>query len=250
MDFDAVFLTDLAELVPDIPGQEGIRQDDPVHLIAPEMVLDLLFVADHRHAVDQLARIPRLPGKEAGHVGAAFVIGFNLAADHAARISDADDHDVHRVLPGASPALLLNEPVGESDQGGQTQLNNRPDDVIGHGHPMGVAGGHASGQGTDDQQGDDHMGHRRRHVGQDDPIHVVQPGVLPHAPVEPEQGKDQDRRRRIPGNDGCPEVHIEPAGFPEGAVNEEPEIQRRHIGKIDGHDIQQHDPDIVMQEIL
>ena len=105
----------------------------------------------------------------------------------AGRLPGPDDRrgDGGVLLAGDLFLFHQEDPVGKPDDGQEEELQRRADQVIGHRHP------------ADEQrrpQDVEHTGHQAR---PDDPVHVVDAHIPPHAAVEPEQGEHEDAQHRV-----------------------------------------------------
>lgn len=151
----------------------------------------------------------------------------------------ADDHAGYsRRFPVCYLLLFHQEdPVAEADQGDEQELEDRADQVIGDGHP------------ADEERRADHLDNRRGQAGADDPVHVIDAGVAPHAAVEFEGGEDSDGQHRVEGREVQPVGQVVADRGPELEVHVEADQQRQEVGGVYRDDVQEDNPEVTGQAV-
>lgn len=247
LDLDIDFLAGGLDLIADVHRHERVREDHSFDLVLFDMVLQLFQITDNRNAVQDASRFGTLVCEDARDPDRTVGILLQLSPDDPGRFTRADQHDVDGGFPGQPALFLLNEPVEEADQTRRDKLDHRADHIIGDRHADRTVLGMTRDQ-RDDRIGDADMSDDRDEVRADDAVQVMETGILPHAAVEPEDGKDCEGHNDIDGDKG-PEIILIVRAVAEDAVDVHPDVEGCQVGQHKGNRVQQKNPDIVAQEV-
>ena len=174
----------------------GGAGDGQVDLVDAELLhvdQDVVPAAHHGDALQVTAPLVGVVVDNADHPVLRAVRRVHVPQDHLPCIAGADEHDPAQgfALLDMLAHLVPQQPIGEPDSGQQEELQEGTDVVVGERHA-------AMGDGAPEEEGDP----RHMHRGGDG-AHYHQPpqlrhaGVLPQAPIQPEQPQQQDRDHGI-----------------------------------------------------
>ena len=182
------------DLFPPLGAHLIVRDEHRMDTVVPDLKRQRRYIHD-RDPIQRLAAM-LVPGDDR-HLERAVLL--QIPAELHARIPGADDEGRYRPRALLLLPLLarVQEAVREPDGGDQQELEKRADQVVARRHA------------PDEQPRPGHLYHSGNDVRQYDPVHVVQTGIPPHAPVEAADEEDKYAGHRVVGREGqvvLPEV--------------------------------------------
>ena len=209
-----------------------VRNEHRMDAEVPDLQRQRRYIHD-RDPIQRLAGM-LIPGDDRNLERA---VHLQIPAELHARLPGPDDDGRYRPR-----ALLLiplfarvQKAVREPDGSDQQELEKRADQVVARRHA------------PDEQPRSGNLYHSGNDIRQYDPVHVIQTGIPPHAPVKAADEEDKNAGDRIVGREGqivLPKV-THAGGEPKMDIKACQE--RQQVSTVDHDDIQQHNPQIGTQ---
>ena len=221
-------LADVQYVPPVLDACAGDRQEDLINAVFLHGGQYLLPAAHHLHALDIAALLAGIVVDQADGAGVRLPGPLHILQKHLSGGTRADDHDALLLIP--PPAKARNQrqvkAVGKAREDDQHHLYDQAEHMIRARHAKEI------------EPPRRRIEHGREHRAKRASQQLIDAGVPPHAPIQPESREDQY------GDGGiqCDRVIIlgQVIAGNRGKTAVEPEPQRQKIRDVDGDDIPKH----------